>query len=212
MTLFQVVVCLALAQQPHAPMLSEEAPASSWELPATLAQEERRDAASSSEAFDFDHAEIGADFSLLFYSSDFKAKTNFGGTLLARAPSPWFSRDLLGLDHDDFGAFFQLTVGGLDRNKLDNLDQSSGTTVFVSLGADYTIYRDATFLAMADLGIQYGYFGGVTDVHNGVALLLGLRGGVQVTDHVWFMLSPEITIGNSASKVFFVQIGVQYSF
>ena len=200
-----VVVVIALAQEPLPRALAED-------LPVTLSQEARKDDPNASDLFDFDHAELGVDVTALFYSSEFKAHADFGGTILARANSPWFSRSVLGLDHDDFGAFFQLTIGHLDRNRLDNLKNQSGATVFATLGMDYSIYRDETWLFSADLGLQFGYFGGVTDVHNGVALEIGLRSGVQVADHLWVTFSPEMTFGNSGDKIYFLNLGVLYSF
>ena len=58
---------------------------------------------------------------------------------------------------------------------------------------------------------QYGYFGGVTNLTNGVAGLVGLRGAIEVANGLWITLEPQITFGRS-SQLYFVNAGVDIKF
>ncbi len=84
--------------------------------------------------------------------------------------------------------------------------------VFAALGLDYTMYQDEDFLARAQVGIQYGYFGGVTETDNGVGLLLGLQGGVAISEQMWLSVNPQLGIGGGGDILFFGQVGLNIAF
>ena len=161
---------------------------------------------------DFDRFEIYPRIFVLVFSSDFEADPAFGAGLSARAPTPWFSRDLLGLEEDSFGVFAEVAVSGIDRDTDPELEDPDGTLFFATLGMDYTFIRDETFMAGAQLGLQYGYFGGVTDLENGVALLLGLTGGLNLGEGFWIGCTPQLAIADEGDFIFHGSVGLVIEF
>ena len=196
-------------------------------LPRSLAQEQKTEPAKPTQeqaqpqpqkqegdgsAFlDLNRTELGAHLGVLAFASDYESSAKFGGGLLLRAPMPWFSRDVCGLEKDNFGLFLDLTVSSIDRD-IDVLKKQSGTLFFVALGMDCSFYEDESWRFQGQLGIQYGYFGGVTDLHNGVAPLLGLAGRYNVDKGFGITLNPQIGFGHSGDVIFFINFGAQIDF
>lgn len=158
-----------------------------------------------------DRLEVAPRVGLAAFSEDFEADPEFAFGILARAPLPWLSRDLFGLEADDFGAYLDFTVTSIDRD-IDLLEDPDGTLFFAGAGLDFAFLQDDTWLAQIAAGLQYGNFGGVTDLDDGVALLLGLTGGVQVSEGIRVTLAPQIAFGNGGDQVYFVHLGVQIAF
>jgi len=125
---------------------------------------------------------------------------------------PWFSRDLLGLEEDDFGIFAGITVSGIDRDTDPELEDPSGTLVFACLGMDYTFLKDETFLLRGQVGLEYGYFGGVTDLDDGVAALFGAVFGVNLGGGIWVSYSPQLAVADAGNLIFFNSLGVVIEF
>lgn len=160
---------------------------------------------------DFDRLEATPRLGLVFFSDDFEADPEFAAGVQLRAPLPWLSRDVFGLESDDFGLFVDFTVSSIERD-IDILEDPDGTLFFASLGFDFTFARDDTWLGQAQLGIQFGDFGGVTDLDDGVALLVGAVGGVQFSEGLWATVTPQVGFGDSGDRVYFLQFGVQILF
>ena len=51
----------------------------------------------------------------------------------------------------------------------------------------------------------------MTNLTNGVAGLVGLRGAIEVANGLWITLEPQITFGRS-SQLYFVNAGVDIKF
>lgn len=149
--------------------------------------------------------------SFLFFSGDFESDPKFGGGFSLHAPMPWFSREVVGLDHDDFGLLLDLTVSGIDRD-IDLLEDPSGNVWFVTTGMDYAFWGNETFGAEAQIGLQYGDFGGVTDLDNGFALMAGLRGRARIARGIHAIVDSQIGFGNSGDDIYFLKFGVQIDF
>ena len=166
---------------------------------------------SGSEFLDLHRAELGVHVGVLAFASDYESSAQFGGGVLLRAPMPWFSRDVCGMEKDNFGLFLDLTVASIKRD-IDILEKKSGTLLFVALGMDCNFYEDETFRFQAQLAIQYGYFGGVTDLHNGFAPLIGLAGRINVDKGIGITFNPQFGLGDSGDFVFFLNVGAQIDF
>jgi hypothetical protein len=178
--------------------------------PPTLQEEEEGPA---SDLLDLTRLEAPIRLGFLFFSEDFEADPEFAASILVRAPSPWLSRDLLGLTRDDFGAWLEVTVSAIDRDGVEpDLDDPDGTLVFVALGLDYTIHRDDEWLLMTHAGAQFGWFGGVDDTDDGVAALLGFTGGHQVAQGIWATLTPQVAFADAGDRIFFLQLGAHIVF
>jgi hypothetical protein len=186
-------------------VLGQEVP----EPPPPAAQEPE---AEGEPLLDFGRLELAPRLTLMVPSEDFEADPIFGGGLSVRVPSPWLSRGLLGLESDDFGAFVEIDAARIERDTEPELEDPNGALFFVTLGLDYTILRDDTFLLMGQAGLQYGHFGGVTDLDNGISVLLGGVGGIQLTEGLWVTASPQIALADAGDFIFFAHLGVQISF
>ena len=88
----------------------------------------------------------------------------------------------------------------------------SGTLLFASLGLDGAFYRDEDFDARGQIGVQYGYFGGVKGLDNGVAFLIGLRGAVNLGEGIWLVLNPQVTLAKQSNHIFFLNLGIDIGF
>jgi VCBS repeat-containing protein len=167
--------------------------------------------ASGSRLLDFDRLEGSARVGILAFSDDFESDAQAAGGVFLRAPSPWVSRDLLGMAQDDVGFYVELTVSHIDRD-LDFLDDPDGLLVFAGLGADLTLARDETWLLAGQAGLQYGWFGGVDDTDNGIALTLGVLGGVKVAESFWITLNPQVAFADAGDRLYFAYVGAHLTF
>ena len=211
-----VVAILALGVVPavaHADDLLERYRTMSFEEPASLLS--LPDPASlESQAEDdfFGSLEAGAHVGFLAYSKDFKANPTFSAGIGGRVGLPWFSHSVVGLDDKDaFGVFVDFSFSSIKR-RIQSLDDRYGMLFFATLGADFTAYKDELFFVRPQLGVQYGYFGGVTDLHSGAALALGAKGGIQFSPGFWVTFNPQVAFGSAGDMVFFFNFGVDVMF
>ena len=153
--------------------------------------------------------EIAAHIGFAAFSSEFEADPEFAAGVSVRAALPWFSKTVLGLDEASFGLFIDFTFSAISRD-IPVLKETDGTLIFFTVGLDFTAYKDETWVIRPQLGLQYGNFGGVTDLDNGIALLLGVEAGVTFAEGWRVFFNPQIGIGED--MVFFLPLGVAYSF
>jgi hypothetical protein len=153
--------------------------------------------------------EVAAHFGFCAFSSEFEADPEFSAGLSVRAAMPWFSKTVLGLDEASIGLFLDFTFSSIDRD-IPVLKEPDGTLIFFTVGLDFTVYKDETWVIRPQLGLQYGHFGGVTDLDNGIAVLLGVELGVSFAEGWRVFFDPQVGIGED--MVFFLPLGVAYSF
>ncbi|HYE98282.1 MAG TPA: Ig-like domain-containing protein, partial [Planctomycetota bacterium] len=160
---------------------------------------------------DFGRLEGGVRVGVVGFSHDFESDPQAAGGILLRAPSPWVSQDLVGLDADDIGFYLDVTISRIDRD-LDFLDENDGTLVFVGAGTDITLVRDETWHAAFQAGLQYGWFGDVDETAEGIAVALGLFGGVQVASSFWITVNPQIAFADAGDQIYFLHVGAHLAF
>jgi hypothetical protein len=173
-------------------------------LPRSLQQESSHD-----DLLDFGKFALGAHVGFISYSSDFKSGEKLAAGIDARVPTPLLS-GIISSDPECIAAFLDLTFSAVDRDVAT--PDGSGLITFVTLGMDAAFIRTGGFDARAQVGAQYGYFGGVDGLDDGVALLVGLRGALQLGDSLWIVLNPQVTFGKSDAHLFFVNLGVDFRF
>lgn len=166
-------------------------------------QEEEREEETGAPLLDLERIEIHPRLGALFFSEDFEADPEFAGGAMLRAPAPAIAGRL--------GAWIDLTVSTIDRD-IDRLPDPDGVLVFAGAGADFALLDGDPFAARVQLGAQYGYFGGVDDLDNGVALLAGLWGGLRVEDHVRVTLNPQVAFADAGDRIFFLHLGLAIDF
>jgi len=191
-------------------------------LPRSLAQEEApirptgappRDSQAPEQvpdALDFGKLTLSPHVGFLNFSSSFKDQIEFSGGLTLRVPSPLISSSF-GSDPGLVGFFLDLSAATINRN-IPAATGTSGALLFVSGGTEFGIIRDESFETQAQVGFQYGYFGGVTGLTDGFALLVGVRSALKLGEGVWAVLNPQVTFANGGNRIFFLNAGIDIGF
>ena len=161
---------------------------------------------SGNEFVDLGRMEGEAWAGMLMYSEDFESDSMPAGGIAFRAPSPWLSSG-----SKDFGFFVQITGGQVDRDLIQAKDPS-GSVFFFGLGVDYALVDDAPWKVRGQLGIQYEHFGGVTELHDGFALIVGLAGSLDIASGVRIGVTPQWYIADAGDWVSAVHFGLSFQF
>lgn len=161
---------------------------------------------------DLERLEVGFAVGVTFFSPDFEADPSFLAGISFRAPLPWLSREVVALDEDACGLFANLRFTSVDRDIEPDLKDDHGMVILADAGLDVILYRDEDFRILAQAGLQYGYFGGVTALEDGFALLLGLSGSEQVSENIWIAITPQISLGDSGDFLVLLQAEVGLRF
>jgi len=153
--------------------------------------------------------EVAVHFGMAAFSSEFEADPEFAAGVSVRFALPWFSKTVVSLDEASIGMFIDFTFSSISRD-IPTLKEQDGTLIFFTVGLDFDAYKDETWVIRPQLGLQYGNFGGVTDLDNGIALLLGVEVGIRLSDQFRLFVNPQVGIGED--MVFFLPLGVGISF
>ncbi len=160
---------------------------------------------------DFNWLELQPRVGLAVFSKDYHIDPSAAFGVLARVPIPWLSPSS-NPDGDYFGLFTQLDIAVVKRNIEPKLDKDAGPVMFLAVGIDYSLYRDETWMIMVAGGIQYGFFGGITDLIDGFAPIAALRLGVTVSRSVSLTFSPEYCMGQKGDSIILALVGAQIGF
>jgi len=160
--------------------------------------------------FDFSASYISGHGGYIVYSHTFKDSGSASGGVLFDVPSPLISKTF-GSDPHRVGFFVDLTVAGINRDVVST-QKTSGTALFVSFGTDVFLYHDEGFRMQIQGGGQYGYFGNVVEVSNGLAGLVGLRGAVSIANGVWVSANPQAAFASGGNHAFFLNLGLDIDF
>lgn len=160
--------------------------------------------------FDFSGSYINAHGGYVVYSHTFKDSGSVSGGALFDVPSPLISK-IFGTDPHRVGFFVDLTAAGLHRD-IVTTQKTSGTALFVSFGTDVYLYHDESFRMQIQAGGQYGYFGGVKEVSNGLAGLAGLRAAVSIANGLWISANPQAVLASGGNHAFFLNGGIDIDF
>ena len=151
---------------------------------------ERSPATSHSALIDFDWLEIQPRVGMAVFSKDYHVKPSPCFGLVAHAPITWLSPSS-NPDGEYFGIFSKLDIAVIKRDIFPKLDKPGGAIFMFALGLDYTIYRSENWLLMVEGGLQYCHYGGITDLSNGIAPVVGAKIGITISRAVSLSFSPE---------------------
>jgi hypothetical protein len=165
---------------------------------------------SSSRILDLDDLEGNVWAGLLGFSSDYHSDPKFTAGVLVRAPSPLLSRGLFGMKRDDLGIYLQAGAGSLDRD-VSTPDDTRGSVLLGTLGVDYTIVRNETWMVLAQGGMQYVGVKDVASANDGVGFVVGGLGGFALTDRLWITFNPQFILGDG-DYLYLLSVGLHYSF
>lgn len=139
---------------------------------------------------DFDWLEIQPRIGMAVFSKDYHVNPSFCFGVVAHAPLTFLS-PASNPDGEYFGLFAKLDVAVIKRDIFPTLDKPGGPIFMFALGLDYTIWRSENWLLMLEGGLQYCHYGGITDLSNGIAPVVGLKIGISVSRTVSLSLTPE---------------------
>ncbi len=187
-------------------------------LPRTLAQDEpypRPDpgtvATKETPIVDLDWLELSPGVGFSVYSGNYRANPAPAFLLGARAPLPWLSpaSDPRG---EYFGVFASAAFMTIDRDLSPSVDHRRGMASFYSLGMDYSILRDSTWILIGRGGLLFAYYGDIADLHSGLGFMVGASAGIQISGKTGLTYSPELLFGKSGSLIFLNTLGLSIQF
>jgi hypothetical protein len=159
---------------------------------------------------DFEWLEMQPRVGMAIFSKTFwiNASPSFGVEF--RAPLPWLSPSS-NPTGDYFGIWAELDGIIAKRTILPAVAQPSGIILMLTLGVDYTIIRDETWLVLVRAGMQFASYGGITDLHSGFAPVAGVTLGLAVSRSLSITLAPEMIFGKSDSIILgMVGLAIQF--
>jgi len=160
---------------------------------------------------DFGWLELYPRAGIAMFSSKYHINASPAIEIEARAPLPLLSPSS-NPEGDYFGAFAQLNFVPIKRTIVPTLAKASGLMSSIAVGLDYTLYRDETWLLMPRLGIQYTYYGGVTDLKNGGQVVAGFTAGMGISRSLLLTLTPEIVYAKTGDYILMGLVGVAIEF
>lgn len=160
---------------------------------------------------DWDWLELQPRLGVAVYGGDFEADPGWAAGLLARAPMPWLSPDS-DPKGEHFGVFASLSLSGIDRDLDPAPPDPRGTLLLATLGADYTLVRDGTWLLQVLTGPQLGSFLGVDGLDDGFGWMVGAAAGIDAAPGLTLTLGPELSFGNGGDRVLFAWAGLMIQF
>lgn len=160
---------------------------------------------------DLDWLEVTPAVGIAVYSSKYLSDPGPALTLSARAPLPWLSpaSDPKG---EYFGLFTELAFMTIDRDMSPTVEHRKGLASFISLGVDYSILRDSTWILIGRAGLLYAYYGDIADLSSGFGAMAGLSAGIQVSGRMGITYSPELLFGKGGSTIFLNSLGLSIQF
>jgi hypothetical protein len=169
-------------------------------------------AASKQSAFiDLDWLEVTPAVGFAWFSDKYLADPSAGLSLTVHAPMPWLSPpgDANG---EYFGLFFEAAFMTLDRNLSPTVDHRSGLASFYTVGVDFSLLRDSTWILVARGGLLYAYYGGIADLKSGFGGMLGASAGIQLSGKMGLVYSPEFLFGKSGTLIVLNTLGLSIQF
>ncbi|HYF00545.1 MAG TPA: hypothetical protein VEJ18_16615 [Planctomycetota bacterium] len=144
-----------------------------------------------------------------FFSREFEADPEAVVSLLLRSPSPCLSR-VLSSERDVLGFFVQAAATQVDRD-ITGLRDPDGRCFFAGGGFDVEVAGSDAGFVRVQAGALYGRFGGVSDLEDGVAALVGLQAGLNLCQGLALTASPQVALG-AGDQVYFLQAGLAVRF
>jgi hypothetical protein len=218
MLLCSVLACCQTASAPAAPLPREMTLEEPRPRPPQDPTQERyppvpgESAPRSERAFlDLDWLELTPAIGIAFFSSEYETDPTAALSLSAHAPLPWLSPsgDNVG---EYFGLFAEAAFMNIDRNLSPTVDHRQGLASFFSLGLDFSIVRDGTWIVVVRAGALYAYYGGIADLNSGFGFMAGASVGLQISGKLGLTYSPEVLFGDTGSLIFLNTLGLSIQF
>jgi len=149
---------------------------------------------------DFDWLELHVRIGMAVFSKEFHIDPSPAFAIEGRAPIPWLSPSW-NPDGDYFGAFAQLSFMVIKRTIEPEVDKPNGAAIALTVGLDYTILRNTTWMILVRAGVMYATYGGVTDLEDGMGPMVGATLGLTVSRSVSITVAPEYVFGDGDNMI-----------
>lgn len=162
-------------------------------------------------AIDFDWLELDARAGIAVFSEDYFIDPSPCLSILVRAPVPFLSPS----DNSEgeyVGIFAELVLSFIERTIEPEVDKPKGPMGLFTMGFDYTIHRDTGWLLIILAGVQLAHYGGITDLQDGAAPVVGIRTGFTIGNALSLTLSPEVIIGRAGDYILLGSVGLNFEF
>jgi hypothetical protein len=165
----------------------------------------------SSPIVDLEWLELTAGVGVAVYSHDYLSGPSVSFLVSAHAPLPWLSpaSDAKG---EYFGLFLEAAFATIDRDMSPTIEHRHGTAAFTTLGMDYSVIRDSTWILMARAGVLYAYYGNIAQLNSGVGGTAGAVAGIQISGKMSLSYQPEAFFGKGGSLIFLNTVAFSFQF
>jgi hypothetical protein len=157
--------------------------------------------------FDFSRFELGVFAGGAAFSNDFEADPSYVAGVLARVPVP-------GLPLGDWGIWGSLMISYINRDLPFYYSAKSGNWYGVSVGGDYTFWRDRIFHVRGQLGILYAHWNDIQALDNGIGVLAGVEFGfywIKNNDKAVFGINPQLSY-DGENSIMMLQLSFHVDF
>ncbi len=161
---------------------------------------------------DLDWLEMQPRVGMAIFSDNYKIDPSPHVSVLFHAPMPWLSppSDPGG---EYFGAFLEVTfIPSVERDLDPPPSHTSGSLLFVGAGIDFTLVRNQSLFWVLRAGGQYGSYGGIADLDDGVAPFVGMNAGVYAGGGITLALAPEMIFTDEGESIFLASLGMVIEF
>jgi hypothetical protein len=161
---------------------------------------------------DFDWVDFQPRVGLALFSDDYRMDPAPYFSLLAHVPVP-----LLSPGSDPGGEYFGLFaeaafIPRVERDLDPEPDDPSGMVLLASLGFDFTLLRNQSLYLVVQGGAQYGWYGGISDMDDGIASMAGLAGGIFLGKGCTLTLGSEVVFAHAGDRIYLNSLGLLIEF
>ena len=161
---------------------------------------------------DLEWLEIQARVGIAIFSDTYKIDPSPQVSLLFHAPMPWLSPS-----SDPGGEYFGLyaeatLVPSVERDLDPPPSGTKGSIVMFGAGIDFTFLRNQSLFLTLQAGVQYCSYGGIADLDDGIAPVVGLNAGVYVGGGLTLALAPEMIFVDDGDSILLASLGLVIEF
>lgn len=161
---------------------------------------------------DFDWLEFHPRVGVALFTDDYHIDPSPQLSFIFRAPMTCLSPDS-DPGGEYFGIFGQVSIlPQVTRDIEPEPDKPSGSVVFFGLGIDFTLLRNQSFFFRIHGGVQYGFYGGITDMSNGVGSMAGLEIGMYIGSGLTLTLGGESIFAHAGDRIYLTGLGLLIEF
>lgn len=161
---------------------------------------------------DFEWLELQPRAGMAWFSDDFRIDPVPFVTLGAHVPVPLFSPNS-NPGGEYLGIFADVSVvPRVERDLNPPPSDDAGMLVFAGGGLDFTLLRNQSLYLLIQGGAQYGFYGGIEGLENGVAGIAGLTGGVYLGAGLTATVGSQVVFGQAGDKIVLSSVGLLIEF